>query len=153
MWVFLVALVGLVAFMIYQQMQARTTLAFIDGDEAVVVLIRNMDIGTYTLRNDSSQTVRITNVQAMLAGEIIHVDVVESRLSNGAQDLRLSQGDLPEGENLEVQPGETFDVQLTFLGQTLGFNYVYGFRVTFEDQRGSRVEEVIDEFSYLVVVE
>jgi hypothetical protein len=153
LWVFIVAMIGVIVFALYQQTQTRASLSFIGGDEAVVVLLRTTEQGSYILRNDSSQVVQITNLQAMLAGEILHVDVVESHLIKGDQSMRLIQGNLPAGEVFDVQPGETFTVQLSMLGQTLGHNYVYGFRVAYEDQRGSRTEEVIDEFSYVVVVE
>jgi hypothetical protein len=44
-------------------------------------------------------------------------------------------------------------VQVTYLGQTLGGNYMYGFRIGYGDDPEAEPFDLIAEFDYAIIVE
>ncbi|RMF43877.1 MAG: hypothetical protein D6755_09855, partial [Anaerolineae bacterium] len=76
LWIGLAVMAGIVllAFLFYRSQQARL-FTLTQGDEALVILLRDTQDGVYTLQYNGRQPVEITGVQTMLAGEILHMDV------------------------------------------------------------------------------
>lgn len=130
---------------------------FVDGEKAVVVLVRNVDTGSYQVQYNGDQPAQIQNLQAMIAGQILHVDVQSVNLRLGDQAVTLVDNNVPEGENFVVQPGETLSIDVYYLGQSLGFNYVHGFRITYTTNGQSITMDVTDpeipDYQYLIDVE
>jgi hypothetical protein len=60
---------------------------------------------------------------------------------------------MPEGSELVLQPGDVFDVQITFRGQTLGGNYLYGFEIGFLEGARERIVQLVLDYDYAIVVE
>jgi hypothetical protein len=90
----------------------------------------------------------------MLAGQVLHVDVRQVVLKYGDQELTLGgDGRLPEGSEVVVQPGDAFDVQVTFRGQTLGGNYLYGFEIGYLTGERDRTVQLVLNYDYAIVVE
>jgi hypothetical protein len=59
---------------------------------------------------------------------------------------------IPEGTQLTLQPGDIFDVKITFLGRTIGGNWLYGFRINYNDGGGSETTELVLGFENAIVV-
>ncbi len=142
----------LLAFLFYRSQQARL-FTLTQGDEALVILLRDTQDGVYTLQYNGRQPVEITGVQTMLAGEILHMDVEGVSLESDSQQVAVVQNQVEEP--FRVQPGETFQVHVTFSGQTLGYNYLYGFRLTYTGGGGTpRTFDALDkDFRFLLTVE
>jgi hypothetical protein len=127
---------------------------FVSGDEELVVLIRNQKDGNYRLRYDGRAATDLQSLQVMLGGQVLHVDVGSVVAKLNGQELELeSVGSLPAGSQATLNPGDEFDVQVTFYGRTLGGNYMYGFRINTGDESSSEEVDVIAEYDYVIVVE
>jgi hypothetical protein len=130
---------------------------FVDGEKAAVVLIRNTDNGSYQVQYNGDQPAQIHSLQVMIAGQILHVDVANVNLRLGEQAVSLIDNNVPEGESFVVQPGETFTIDVSYSGQSLGFNYVHGFRMTYTANGQTSTLDVTDpelpDYQYLIDVE
>lgn len=128
--------------------------AMVSGEKSLVVLIRNDEQGVYRVRYEGRQPIDLRSLHVMLAGQILHVDVKQVVISYQGQEITLEpNGKLPAGAMLELAPGAEFDVRVTFLGQSLGGNYMYGFRIGYN--RGDREAqyELKAGYDYAIVVE
>lgn len=131
---------------------------FFAGDESVIVLLREDDLGTYQVRYIGSQPAQIRNIQTMIAGEILHVDVEQVRVVTENHDIVLVDNNVPEGQALQVNPQDVLEMQVTFSGQSIGYNYLHGFRINFDVEGENLTEDVVDPevpdgYQYLVAVE
>lgn len=130
---------------------------FVDGEKAAVVLIRNIDNGSYQVQFNGDQPAQIQSLQVMIAGQILHVDVASVNLKLGDQTVTLIDNNVPEGERFVVQPGETLTVEVSYNGQSLGFNYVHGFRITYTTNGQTITLDATDpnlpDYQYLIDVE
>jgi hypothetical protein len=82
------------------------------------------------------------------------VDVVEVAIIQGENGVILEgDGTLPEGSQVVFAPDEEFEVRVTYHGQTLGGNYMYGFRIVFGDDPQAEPIDLIAEYDYAVIVE
>lgn len=131
---------------------------FSGGDEQVVVLLRNDEIAEYQVTNKGNNPVEITSVLVKFAGEILHVIVDQTELQFNDQSVVLQKNDVPEGQNFLVEPGETFNIVTTLKGESIGFNYLSGFRITYKEDGNSNTVDVNDPdvpetYNYLVIVE
>ena len=146
------ALVLLLGYLVYQNQQAHL-FTLERGDKALVILLRDTQDGVYTVRYNGRRPVDITGVQTMLAGEILHMDVEAVSLEDSTRQVVVvdNQAETP----FRVQPGATFRVRVTFSGQTLGYNYLYGFRLTYTGGSGApRTFDATDQdFRFLLTVE
>lgn len=149
--VFIVAIA--LAVWVYQNRAAqRFTLE--SGDQAVVALLRDTQSGVYHLRYQGKKPVEITGVQVMLAGEILHVDVDAVMLVNGDQQAVVVKNKVTGEAPFRVNPGDTFLMRVDFIGQTLGYNYMYGVVLNYTEGGQERTFQVIDkDFRFLVTVE
>jgi hypothetical protein len=149
----LVVVVALVALVIYQ-MQTRIPFSILGGEQPLVVLVRTDEQGLYSLRYTGGEPAQIKGVTVMLAGENLRVDVKSTTLRAGSQSVTLEKNQVPAGQAFRVEPQQTFEAQVNFYGQTIGYNYVYGFRITYESGGRERTVDVIDkDYKYLVTVE
>ena len=126
----------------------------VTGDEQLVVLMRNDKDGFYQVRYEGRQQTQLQSLHVMLGGQILHVDVVEvAIIQNGAEVILKGDMSIPEGSQVIFQPGEEFEVRVTFHGQSLGGNYMYGFRIVHGDDPDAEPVELIAEYDYAVIVE
>jgi hypothetical protein len=124
------------------------------GDEQLVVLMRNDKDGFYQVRYEGRQPTQLQSLHVMLGGQILHVDVVEvAIIQNGAEVILKGDMSIPDGSQVVFQPGEDFEVRVTFHGQSLGGNYMYGFRIVYGDDPEAEPVELIAEYDYAVIVE
>lgn len=153
--IIVVLILAVIAVAVYLIIQNTNREAFLlaDGDVVVVVLLRNEEEGRYTVEYRGSSPASIKNLQVILAGQILHVDVSRVSLTTENQSVTLQNNVVPEGEQFLVNPGETFDVIVTYLGQSLGFNYIYGFRINYDEANQNTTIDVTDEDKYIVNVE
>ena len=155
-WVLLVVGVLAVIGVVFAVLRTRTGQAFVlkQGDKEVLVLIRNDAEGNYQLQYQGRGPVELRSIQPMLAGQILHVDVKQMAVSKGGgpEIVVEPDGKLPEGSAITLQPGDVFDVKVTLLGQSIGGNYMYGFRIGYESGSSEQTFEVNMDFNYEIVV-
>ncbi len=155
MWITVgILLVAALAFWLVRKNQQAHLFTLQSGDDAVVILLRDVEDGTYKVQYNGRRPVEITGIQVMLAGEVLHMDVEEVALENGSQKVTIEQNRVPEGQTFRLEPGDIFRVRVTFSGQTLGYNYLYGFRFNYTESGQSRTFDATDkDFRFLLVVE
>jgi len=126
----------------------------VGGDEQLMVLLRNDQDGHYQVRFDGRKPTQLNSLQVMLGGQILHVDVVQVAIIQDDQEVILEgDGSVPEGSQVIIDPEEEFEVRVTYHGQTLGGNYMYGFRMVYGDDPEVEPVDLITEFEYAVIVE
>ncbi|MFN2195441.1 MAG: hypothetical protein ACK2UW_04875 [Anaerolineales bacterium] len=156
-YLFLVGMFLFLAFALVGCNSKQLPFEFVDGEKAVVVLVRNVDSGTYQVQYNGDQPAQIQNLQTMIAGQILHVDVQSVNLRLGDQAVTLVNNNVPEGENFVVQPGEILSIDVTYLGQSIGYNYLHGFRITYSANGESITQDATDpeqpDYQYLIDVE
>ena len=128
--------------------------AIAGGDEQLLVLMRNDKDGYYQVRYEGRQPAELHSLHVMLGGQVLHVDVVEVAVIQGENEVILN-GDatLPEGSQVILEPGEEFEVRVTYHGHTLGGNYMYGFRIVHGDDSQAEPIDLIAEYEFTVIVE
>jgi hypothetical protein len=158
--IILLVVLALIAIVIIyiQQTQNRKDFTFIDGEKAVIVLLRTEEHGRYTMEYSGEEPVQIKNLQVMLVGQILHVDVNQVVLRTANQEVTLVDNNVPADQPFQMLPGETVEVDVTFNGATLGFNYLYGFRISFDQSGVIQTVDAIDpdapdKYNYLINVE
>ncbi|MGW8226292.1 MAG: hypothetical protein ACWGOY_11190 [Anaerolineales bacterium] len=128
--------------------------AMVGGDEQLVVLLRHDQDGHYQVRFEGSKPTQLNSLQVMLGGQILHVDVARVAIIQGDQEVILEgDGTVPEGSQVIFDPDEEFEVRVTYHGQTLGGNYMYGFRMVYGDNPQAEPVDLIAEYQYAVIVE
>jgi hypothetical protein len=124
------------------------------GDEQLLVLLRNERDGNYQVRYEGREPAELQSLHVMLGGQILHVDVKQVAVVHNGQEVILEgNGTLPEGSQVILAPDDEFDVRATFLGQTLGGNYMYGFRIGFGEDPDAEPFDLVAEFDYAIIVE
>lgn len=156
-WIWLVAgalvLVAIVA--LVWQTQTRAAFVLHDGQDELLVLIRNDASGVYQVQYRGRQPIRLQWIKPMLAGQILHVDVKEVAVSKESTEVVLEQpaGALPEDQEILLEPGDVFNIRVTVRGQSIGGNYLYGFRIGYQDGTGEQTFEMVMDFDYEIIVE
>jgi hypothetical protein len=127
------------------------------GDPVVVVLLRDEEPGRYTLTYEGKDPAQIRFLQTMIAGEILHVDVARVILHSGDNAVQLVNNNVPEGQEFHIMPGDNLEIEVVFSGQTLGFNYIHGFRINYDAGGENFTVDVVDpkspEYQFLIDVE
>lgn len=156
-WIWLVAGVLVLVAIVALVWQTQTRAAFVlqDGQDELLVLIRNDASGVYQVQYRGRQPVQLQSIKPMLAGQILHVDVREVAVSKDSAEVVLEQpaGALPEAHEISLQPGDAFNIRLTLRGQSIGGNYLYGFRIGYQDGGSEQTFELVMDFDYEIIVE
>ena len=125
-----------------------------DGDEQLVVLLRGEKDGHYQAQYDGRNPAELNSLHVMLGGQILHVDIKQVTIIHNGQEVILEgNGTLPEGSQIIFEPGDEFEVRVTYLGRTLGGNYMYGLRIGYGDDPQAEPWDLIAEFDFAVIVE
>ena len=126
----------------------------VGGDEQVFVLLRNEEVGNYQIRYGGRNQTDLRSLKVMLGGQILHADVQEVAILHEGQEVVLEgDGTLPAGSHIVFSPGDEFEVKVTYLGQTPGGNYMYGFRIGYGDDPQEEPQDLITEFDFSIIVE
>ena len=142
-----------IAFFISQRISSNVEFVLVNGNESVLALLRDEEEGMYTLQYNGSKPIELENLFVMLAPEKLHVRVTEVALVRGDEEEVLEKTSIvPEGTKFTLQPGDIFDVRVTFLGRTIGGNWLYGFRINYDDGGGLETTELVMGFEYAIVV-
>ena len=142
-----------IALLIWQSNINNVEFVLVKGDESLLVLLRDEEQGLYTLQYNGSKPIELENLLVMLAPETLHVSVTEVALVRGDEEVVLEKTSIvPEGTKFTLQPGDIFDVRVTFLGRTIGGNWLYGFRINYDDGGGLETTELVMGFEYAIVV-
>ncbi len=156
-WIWLVvgALVVVVIGIVVWQTQTQQAFVLQEGDQELLVLLRNDEIGVYQVEYQGRGQVELRSIKPMLAGQILHVDVTRVVVSQASTEVVLEQpaGRLPEGQEITLQPGDVFNIHVTLRGQSIGGNYMYGFRIGYQDGISEETFELTMDFDYEIIVE
>lgn len=126
----------------------------VSGDEQLVVLLRNDKDGNYRVRYEGRNPTDLQSLQVMLGGQILHMDVQQVVILHQDKEVVLeSDGTLPANVGIAFAPGDEFGVRVTYRGQTLGGNYMYGFRIDYGEDQQEETYDLIAEFDYAIIVE
>lgn len=154
LWIALGTIVLLAAVIFVWQAQVGQAFILQEGPQNLMVLIRNDKEGRYRVQYSGIQPVDLRSLHVRLAGQVLHVDVKQVVLSREGQEVLLQpNGRLPEGTEFTLQPNDTFDVLVTFRGQTLGGNYMNGFRIVYAMRDRERTFDLVVDFDYTIVVQ
>ena len=127
-----VLLFVVIAFFVYR----ASTIPFelTGGDTNPLVLLRNETTVTYeftyTGNSPASLERMIPRIQ-LFQGQVLVADVQHVWVEVDGEQVVMEEGYFPEGVVLELQPGETFQIGVAYLGQELGWNRIYGFRIQY----------------------
>lgn len=128
--------------------------AIVGGDDQVLVLMRNDQDGFYQVSYAGRGPAELYSLHVMMEGQILHVDIVEVAVIQGENEVILAgDGTVPAGSQVNLEPGEEFTVRVTYHGQTLGGNYMYGFRIVHGDDPQVEPVDYPAEQDFVVVVE
>ncbi|MEW6716221.1 MAG: hypothetical protein AB1345_01770 [Chloroflexota bacterium] len=155
-WGFVVAALFIVVAIIvwYWQTSTQNVFSIEEGNKELVVLLRNEEDGQYTLKYTGKRSAELTSLKVMLGGKIIHADVLEVGLAYQGMEVILNKdGSVPAGNEIMLAPGDVITVRVRFRGQTLGGNYLYGFRVGYALGGRERTYDLLLNMEYIVVVE
>jgi hypothetical protein len=131
----------------------KVEFTLVDGDEEVLVLLRNEEEAMYSVQYDGSKSIELEKLLVMLAPETIHVSVSEVTLLRGDEEVILEKGStVPVGTVFTLQPGDIFDVKVKYIGRTIGGNWLYGFRIDYDDGGGSKTTDLVLDFEYAIIV-
>jgi len=126
------------------------------GETNPLVLLRNETVVNYefTYTGSSPGTLErlIPRIQ-LYQGQVLVADVQEIWVEIDGEQVVLEEGYFPEGVSLELQPGETFQIGVSYLGQELGWNRIYGFRIQYSINGRSVDGELRLTDDYYVFVE
>ena len=153
-WVPFTAALILIGTLISCSVVNPTPFVNLGGDEQLLVLLRNEKDGNYQVRYEGRGPAELQSLHVMLGGQILHVDVKQVAITHNDQEVILEgDGSLPEGSQIVIAPNDEVNVRVTYLGQTLGGNYMYGFRIVYGDDPEADPFDLIAEFEYAIVVE
>ena len=124
------------------------------GDVNVMVVLRNTRTAEYTLTYEGKQPVTLERVLPMMQGPTLHTDVNEIQVQVGDQVYPVDNaGELVAEAPVVLGKGDSFQVRITFLGQSLGANVLYGFRLGYQEGGQSTTFDLILKDQYTVFVE
>ena len=128
------------------------------GEEKPLIVLRNTKTVfyefTYTGEAPAKLERLIPRIQ-VYSDQVLVADVEDVFVRVGEQVYELEEGYFPEGEQLELQPGDVFELGVVYLGQELGWNRIYGFRLQYSAE-GVSVDgelELTDNDNYYIFVE
>lgn len=128
--------------------------AITGGDEQLLVLMRNDKDGFYRVSFTGREPAELHSLHVMMEGQILHVDIVEVAVIQGENEVILAgNATVPAGSQVILEPEEEFTVRVTYHGQTLGGNYMYGFRIVHGDDPQAEPVDYPAEQDFVVVVE
>jgi hypothetical protein len=153
-WISISALAVLAVSVFLWWSQDRQAFVLEEGSKQLVVLIRSDQETVYRIRYAGRRPVNISSILVMLQGQLLHVDPIRIVLAKGDQEIVLAGNKIPAGTGFSVASGEVFDLRVTYRGQTLGGNYLYGFRIGYQEGERERTTDlVLEREEYVIVVE
>ncbi len=138
LWVGL-GLILLLAWIVWQSQAARV-FSLVEGGGDILVLIRGEEQTSFRIKYTGSQPINLQRIQLkFITGQdlAVHADVTQMALVAGEQNVSLdAEGSVLAGEQFTLQPGDEFEIQMTFSGQSLGPNRLEALLITY--LRGTR---------------
>lgn len=126
------------------------------GETNPLILLRNEETVsyefTYTGRSPGALERLIPRIQ-LYRDQVIVADVQRVYIEVDGELVQLEEGYFPEGVTLVLQPDQTFHVEVVFLGQELGWNRIYGFRLQYTIDGRTFDEDLTLRDDYYVFVE
>jgi hypothetical protein len=126
------------------------------GEENPLILLRNETAVsyefTYTGRSPGVLERLIPRIQ-LYQDQVLVADVQRVFVEVDGELVELEEGYFPEGVSLALQSGETFHVEVVYLGQELGWNRIYGFRIQYSIDGRSIDDELTLRDDYYIFVE
>lgn len=137
--------------------QTAFPFSFVGGEQHAVVLKDNRYDAEYQIEYTGDQPASLERVIVQLESPqpVLHVDIRDvTIILDGVETTLEGSGHVPEGVQLTLQPGEVFTIRVTYLGQTIGAHYVYGFKIGYQAE-GRYVENALNikDREFTVIVE
>ncbi len=85
--------------------------------------------------------------------QVLVADVQSVHIRVGDTEFELVDGNFPVDEPFVVQPGDTFELGVVYLGQELGWNRIYGFRLQYTTEGQAIDGELELKDDYFIFVE
>lgn len=104
------------------------------GETNPLVLLRNEATVSYEFTYEGASPAvleRLIPRIQLYRDQVLVADVQRVYLVRNGEAVELDDGYAPEGVTIEIQPGEVFGVDVVYLGQELGWNRIYGFRIQY----------------------
>lgn len=154
-WIALALVVLVGAAIYFFGIRSQVAFQLQEGQQDLLVLIRNQNEGTYQVLYQGREPVQLDSLKVILGGQILHIDVVQVTVQYQGQEVVLNQpgGELPSGEPITIQPGDSFTTKIIFRGQSLGGNYFKGFRVGYSTDGQSTTYDMEVGDDYAIVVQ
>lgn len=154
-WLLVGALVIVAIGIVVLQTQTQQGFVFREGEQELLVLLRNDASGDYLVEYRGRGQIELRSIKPMIAGQILHVDVKQVSVSKDSNQVVLEQpaGTVPTDQAITLQPGDVFDIKVTLRGQSVGGNYMYGFRIGYQDGASEETFELTADFDYEIIVE
>ncbi len=104
------------------------------GQNNPMVLLRNEATVnyefTYIGRSPAALERVVPRIQ-LYSDQVLVADVQRVYIMVDGQQVELEEGYFPPDVSLLLQPGDTFAIDVVYLGQELGWNRIYGFRIQY----------------------
>lgn len=126
------------------------------GEEKPLVFLRDEKTVIYEFTYSGAQPAVLERIKPRIQlyqDQVLVADVESVFVRVAGNDIQLSDGYFPEGEQLTLQPGETFELGVVYLGQELGWNRIYGFRLQYSTEGKSIDGELELKDDYYIFVE
>ena len=127
----------------------------VDGEESAVVLLRSPYSSTYTLEYRGRAPISLSKLTPMIESntQVLYVDIEQvAVLIDGQEFIMAGEDAVDPGGDLVLQPGDLFDVRVTYIGRELGSHYLFGFRMNYliQGREGETVLRLNQEYAIYV---
>lgn len=126
------------------------------GETNPLVLLRNETTVNYEFTYTGSSPAALERVVPRIQlynDQVLVADVQRVYVLVDGQQVELEEGYFPPDVSLLLQPGDTFNIDVVYLGQELGWNRIYGFRIQYSVDGRSVDGELTLKDNYYVFVE
>ena len=126
------------------------------GEVDPLVLLRNEETVMYEFTysgNKPAELERLIPRIQLYSDQVLVADVQDVFVVAGGQRVDLEDGYFPEGKQVLLQPGDVFELGVVYLGQELGWNRIYGFRLQYSVEGQSVDGELELSDDYYIFVE
>ena len=126
------------------------------GEEKPLALLRNDTTVFYEFTYSGAEPAVLERIKPRIQlyqDQVLVADVTAVFIRLADREIELADGYLPEAEVLTLQPGDTFELGVVYLGQELGWNRIYGFRLQYSTEGQSIDGELELKDDYYIFVE
>jgi hypothetical protein len=107
----------------------------VGGEESAVVLLRSPYDAEYTLEYRGRAPISLSQLTPMIESNTqrLYVDIEQVVVIKNGQEFILS-GEGAVASDVVIDPGDQFNIRVTYIGREIGSHYLYGFRMKYQIQ-------------------